>query len=342
MSDIPIKDMEAFVNRPLEERLKDLTPRGKVKRPMNSFMLYRSAYTDRIKALFQQNNHQTVSREAGRCWEKETNEVKEQYTHLANVEKNNHKLAHPDYRFAPGKRENSPTPRNTRRAEDEGSDMDDPDFIPSSLPPYTRRSRDSSYESRASTPYDGGAHGMPTTYFSPLWDTARPVAGLTSSPENMYLQPTIHPSPMGSHVEDVRFRRVDLSDMHYTSGSVLAGLPGSAHELLQTPTSVAPPTSGQLDPRLLMLESDETVGNHAFAPTQQAHLDHASPNSSYISNTLSPSPTPYRMATSGSFQSSLPSFAEHRASLTGHRQDNFDVAGGEFDDRWYDPRSPGY
>src|SRR5256885_11832666 len=63
---IPVKDMAAWVNRPMETRLAEAEKKnGHVARPMNSFMLYRSAYADRVKQYCRENNHQVVSQVSG-------------------------------------------------------------------------------------------------------------------------------------------------------------------------------------------------------------------------------------------------------------------------------------
>ena len=103
MTHIPLKDMDRHVNRPIEERHQETTKKGKIPRPMNSFMLYRSAYADRTKELFRQQNHQVVSAAAGESWNKEEPEIREKYEMLASIEKKNHLKAHPGYKFTPAK-----------------------------------------------------------------------------------------------------------------------------------------------------------------------------------------------------------------------------------------------
>jgi hypothetical protein len=101
---IPIRDMEGWVNRPVEVRLKEVEKRnGYVTRPMNSFMLYRSAYAERTKQYCIQNNHQVVSAVSGQSWPKEPNSVREFYNALAHTERDNHAKAHPTYKFSPTK-----------------------------------------------------------------------------------------------------------------------------------------------------------------------------------------------------------------------------------------------
>ncbi|TVY19657.1 HMG-box protein STE11 [Lachnellula arida] len=103
---VPVVDIETYVNRSAEERRKEVDEGkipGKVKRPMNSFMLYRKAYQNRTKDWCLQNNHQVVSQVCGDSWPLEPSEVKEQFGEWARIERANHQNAHPGYKFSPTK-----------------------------------------------------------------------------------------------------------------------------------------------------------------------------------------------------------------------------------------------
>nr|POE91148.1 transcription factor ste11 [Quercus suber] len=101
---IPMKDINAWVNRSLEMRRQEVEKRnGYVTRPMNSFMLYRSAFAERTKAWCTQNNHQVVSSVSGKSWPMESQEVRDQFNEWATVERHNHQAAHPEYKFSPSK-----------------------------------------------------------------------------------------------------------------------------------------------------------------------------------------------------------------------------------------------
>ncbi len=69
-NDYSVRDIPAYVNRNTETRHAEVTKRknGHITRPMNSFMLYRSAYAERTKAWARENNHQVVSAVAGASW----------------------------------------------------------------------------------------------------------------------------------------------------------------------------------------------------------------------------------------------------------------------------------
>ena len=125
----PMKDMDAWVHRPAEVRREEVEKRnGYVTRPMNSFMLYRSAYAERTKQWCTQNNHQVVSSVSGESWPMEPEEVRNQFNEWAKIERANHAAAHPEYKFSPSKSTNKRRKGEFMDDEDEGSEVDgDPD-----------------------------------------------------------------------------------------------------------------------------------------------------------------------------------------------------------------------
>ncbi|KAG4431620.1 hypothetical protein IFR05_012898 [Cadophora sp. M221] len=103
---VSIANIEAYVKRSAEDRRKEVETGkvpGKVKRPMNSFMLYRKAYQGRTKDWCLQKNHQIISQVCGNSWSLEPNHIKEQYSEWARLERINHQSAHPEYKFSPRK-----------------------------------------------------------------------------------------------------------------------------------------------------------------------------------------------------------------------------------------------
>ncbi|KAK5134150.1 hypothetical protein LTR08_006925 [Meristemomyces frigidus] len=125
----PCKDMDAWVHRSAETRRKEVEKRnGYVTRPMNSFMLYRSAYADRTKAWCVQNNHQVVSSVSGESWPMEPQEVRDQFNEWSKIERANHAAAHPEYKFSPSKSTNKRRKGEMSEEEEEVSEVDgDPD-----------------------------------------------------------------------------------------------------------------------------------------------------------------------------------------------------------------------
>ncbi|KAI5196586.1 hypothetical protein E4T39_07713 [Aureobasidium subglaciale] len=113
-SETPLRDMEAWANRPVETRRAEVAKANKIARPMNRFMLYRSAYAERTKKWCDQNNHQIVSKVTGQSWKMlEPKEIKDYYDRLATMERENHQRAFPDYKFSPAKA--MPKKKNPKR-----------------------------------------------------------------------------------------------------------------------------------------------------------------------------------------------------------------------------------
>lgn len=122
---IPIKDMSTWVNRSVATRLAENVKRGNyITRPMNSFMLYRSAYSERTKFWCAQNNHQVVSTVSGQSWPLEPRPIRDQYAEYARIERENHAAANPTYRFRPHKNKKSKKGGKTRRGSSSDSSDD--------------------------------------------------------------------------------------------------------------------------------------------------------------------------------------------------------------------------
>lgn len=159
---VPLKDMDEWVHRPAEVRRQEVEKRnGYVTRPMNSFMLYRSAYAERTKQWCLQNNHQVVSSVSGESWPMEPPEVREQFNEWAKIERANHAAAHPDYKFSPSKT------ASKRRKDEDSDDDEEPDGLDDPDGEYrggrsVRQRRQPSKES----PFLPSSHGFETTpYF---------------------------------------------------------------------------------------------------------------------------------------------------------------------------------
>lgn len=79
-----------------------------VKRPLNSFMLYRKSQTQSAMAYAVHSqlklNHQNISQIIGLMWQTESKEVKDQFARFAGKEKELHRVLHPDYKFCPQKK----------------------------------------------------------------------------------------------------------------------------------------------------------------------------------------------------------------------------------------------
>lgn len=135
-SQIPVVDIATYVHRSAEERVREVTEGkvpGKIKRPMNAFMLYRKAYQNRAKEWCSQHNHQVVSQVCGDSWPLEPEHVRAQFTEWAKLERDNHQKAHPSYKFTPSKphkinKPPAPPSRGGKRgiADDDDVQDDDP------------------------------------------------------------------------------------------------------------------------------------------------------------------------------------------------------------------------
>ena len=310
MVHIPIRDMEAWVNRPIEQRRREVQQKnGKIARPMNSFMLYRSAYAERTKEWCAQNNHQVVSRASGQSWPLEPKEIREKFEYLALIERDNHQKAHPEYKFAPNK---SQTPPRKKRNNDYASNVDEAEFdIPETSHPLSKRARssevDSCYESRESTPLDSQGSILSENFGQSDWPMSHPpqhvsnqsLPGLMSPMEAPSFYYPQHGRPSSatvrSHPDDSSIANDGTFD---SSGTTLVGVPGGTHQdLLRSYSGTAAATSqpaGHMDPQLLpvdhngnnnygLWQADNELGGFAPVPNQLATGSVFDPMPSYTS-----------------------------------------------------------
>jgi len=126
----PLADIEAYVSRSTEERHREVAEGkipGKIKRPMNAFMMYRKAYQDRAKKWCKQHNHQVVSQVCGESWGLEPEAEKKPFDDWAKKERENHHIAHPEYKFTPSK----PRKKADKNDLDGDSNISDLEWTPS-------------------------------------------------------------------------------------------------------------------------------------------------------------------------------------------------------------------
>ena len=255
-SDVPLKDMHAWVHRPAEDRLQEVAnrPKNKITRPMNSFMLYRSAYADRTKRWCTQNNHQVVSSVSGESWPMEPKEIKDLYTEYARIERDNHQKAHPGYKFSPTKPGSAGRKQRKDASEedDEESDLEtmDGEYLPSS------RSR--SRRLRHATPEPNWTGGYQNQYGHHVGTVVgNPDAQQSSYQYNNPNKPL--PAPMvdnglygqyyqtivqarDENIEDVLFQKTSVpGGMSYNTAQALSSVPGGGHhELLDSSFADSP------------------------------------------------------------------------------------------------------
>lgn len=271
---VPVRDMKAWVNRPVEVRLKEVEKRnGYVTRPMNSFMLYRSAYAERTKQWCLQNNHQIVSSVSGESWPLEPPEVRDMYNEYAKIERINHQNAHPTYKFSPSKATALARKRKGEFSdEEELSDLDDGEWGPgyrrSRQRSFRRTERSLTYSpnSMAADYYDHSYGPSGHTVTKSAWDMAhegRPLPmPMQGDIYNSYYQTSVHQNmavvPNGT--EDMRMRRVDspVASMQFSSGPLL-GLPGgNTVDLMESlhSSSCTPLGEPQVDPMILAFNGE--------------------------------------------------------------------------------------
>jgi len=299
---IPVKDMEAWVNRSADVRRKEAEKRnGYITRPMNSFMLYRSAYAERAKAWCLQNNHQVVSSVAGESWPLEPPEVRDRFNEYAKMERINHQNAHPSYKFSPSKAAAPPRKRKDEWSDEEPSDLEDAEWAPEG----GRRSRQAkrfqrsiSYPPNLGQPeymdrgFGHNTNGMMRSSWQ-MTNEGRPMPmPMHHDVYNQYYQTAVYPNVhMGVHYgEDLRMRHVGVPaaaaapapapGLQFSSNQLL-GLPGgNASDLMSQlqPQATTPFDDGQVDPLLLAYDGSHRSGVEPVA----LHHDYRSGYSAMI------------------------------------------------------------
>jgi hypothetical protein len=129
-----VRNMADWVRRPTHVREQEIEPHGYIPRPLNSFMLYRSAYLPRAEAWCNKNmppNEQkkqtNLSSLIAQSWKMEDSDIRKSYQEHAVTESINHKNAHKSYKFAPRRTASKQTARRRtapriKRRKKEGSD----------------------------------------------------------------------------------------------------------------------------------------------------------------------------------------------------------------------------
>ncbi|KAF2264550.1 hypothetical protein CC78DRAFT_580335 [Lojkania enalia] len=290
LTSIPVRNMEEWVNRSAEVRRQEVEKRnGYVTRPMNSFMLYRSAYAERTKHWCLQNNHQIVSSVSGESWPMEPAEIRELYNELAKIERINHQNAHPTYKFSPSKTTtaSSKKRKGDHSDEDDISDLDDVEWAPgqgrSRAISSKRPERSIGYLTNYAHPqffertYGQNINSMNKS----AWDMAyegRPMS-MPMVPNEVYSQQyfqAIQPNMTMQEVvmEDPRMQRMDtpVSSMQFSPGHVLLGLPGgNATDMMQhlhSPAGTPLGDDSQVDPMLLDFDGEH---QHDINPAMLRH-----------------------------------------------------------------------
>ncbi len=291
---VPVKDTEAWVNRSLETRRGEVGGNEYIKRPSNSFILYRSAYADRCREYEKSNNHQDISSMAGTSWAIETPEIRKQYEEWAKKERENHAAAFPEYKFQPQTQEAKARKRKGKSDDgsDEASDVEDPTYHGGRLySPAAGRSsrnkkprrgyRESSYTPSSASPED---FESPEPYYdlannASYYHASNPGKPLPNAfgylgQPSAYYQATSHPNTQFSgQVEDVRFQPVDVQTSTYGTPPPV-GLPGVSHNDLMGATDLDGGhlmfNNASLDPELFV--HDQSIADGGFHPPTSANI----------------------------------------------------------------------
>jgi len=272
MDNIPIKDTEAWVNRSLEVRRQEAEKDHFVKRPSNSFILYRSAYADRARNFQKSANHQIVSSLAGESWAMEPPEIRKQYDDWAKLERENHAKAFPEYKFQPQTNKSSARKRKGRGedSEEEESDLEsDYAYNPrASSRPLKSKKAKGTYRESSCTPSGTSLDEYDTPNMFPqsshqMMNLGKPLpAGLNQLGGAQYYQTTSHPSQRYAghgYLEDVFMQPTDVPAGYHQPGAPVIGIPGAHHHELQGDNGGLPmngmPT--QLDPVLATYDQSQ-------------------------------------------------------------------------------------
>lgn len=241
-------------------------------------------------------NHQEISRAIGASWRLEAPHFKDQFNEWSRIERSNHAIAFPGYKFQPKKDtgvmrrteiELTPPRSSVSAAGDLGSPTDWDDLEPefSLAPPHLHR-RTQSFEipSRSSYPFDGYHHPPPTltSSYDTNWNTSFPSQSLPPS------LATIHPGMLqsSSFDSDVKYDIHGLQDMPNDIPSGINGIPGGSHDDL-CQTSQPPPihlNEEHLDPQLLQYNQNNQT-TYAHAVVSPAHI-YGFEDANYISTSL--------------------------------------------------------
>ncbi|KAJ5935412.1 hypothetical protein N7466_004959 [Penicillium verhagenii] len=258
MTNIPIRDMHAWAHRPAEERHEQARQKNKIPRPMNAFMMYRSAYAERAKAFLHQNNYQFVNSWIAASWDIETEDLKNYYRDIASLESKNHHFVHPQYKFSPNRgpvvaavaepvAPSHPGPFVADHGSPAWSDLD---YAPSQASFHERSHSlptDVVYHSRSTTPMNS-IQEM-SSFGQPVWSGGYPMQNYNTA---LQMMTTPYEDMYQGH------RR-------WTVSNGLNGLPGGSHHDLLQPhhndaISGRVSVEGSLDPQVLSykVESEDT------------------------------------------------------------------------------------
>ncbi|KAI1260111.1 hypothetical protein F5Y18DRAFT_406943 [Xylariaceae sp. FL1019] len=133
------------------------------------------------------DNHQVISQVCGMSWNMEPQALRDQYDEWAKVERNNHKKAFPDYKFAPAKAKNKkPGTSGSNRRDERDSDDDNASILdsyefsefpghPKGGPPSRTASRSQRYMDHPDGDYILPGYSPPSGYSRSVYNSPSPA-----------------------------------------------------------------------------------------------------------------------------------------------------------------------
>ena len=275
--------MDAWVNRSAGTRHEEvLKKKGKISRPMNSFMLYRSAYAERTKAWCSENNHQVVSSVSGESWPMEPAEVRNKYNELAKLERINHQAAHPDYKFSPSKPAVAGRKRKSNLYEDDSdpevdpSDADDPDAEWGSQAQRKNRPRQTRKPVASAT--SAPSIGMMNSMFETTNEgRAVPERIDAEGMFHRYHQQEVQTNALNPVVEDVKLKMIGTPGMHNYAAPVVELPSGRQPNFIITHDNEG--FLSQVDPSLLAFKKTDHELPGGSPQVTNMHVTPISPRS---------------------------------------------------------------
>lgn len=240
------------------------------------------------------NNHQVVSSVSGESWPLEPPEVRDFYNELAKIERTNHQMAHPDYKFSPSKP--GAAGKNFKRKEVDSDDESEPSDINDADADWgathrprakqvKRPGRDAGYPARANLGDAQNAQSFQTTHaydsYSqqqqqqqhsyqqqiPTYQTSHSMQQQDPYAHQYYQQQPMqgHPQQMLQHtaVDNLGYA---IDNLGYGTNNVI-GLPSSLSFL----------DSSQLDP-MLFDQHNQLGGSMGYDPGFQVDTDMPPPS----------------------------------------------------------------
>ena len=266
--DIPLVDAEAYIRRPKEDREDEWRNRRdfpKMPRPVNVFLLYRRAVSERAKKYAGVTNHQVISKIAGASWKNESDEVKDIFNRFAELEKEYHDKAFPDYKFNPKKTQSTKANKGKSKgqeSEDPSDDDDDPEYMERTS---TRRKKAKVEMKRTENAEKSGPHAW--QYASQYqFDPPSPVPNRLPYPTDpRYLPHEGHyghmPTTYDSGFGIGEFQGTSQIGLLASSASTHLGLPGGNHDLLLGNTAPMEQSghfdANAIDPNLFNFDSHD-------------------------------------------------------------------------------------